>query len=343
MDEQSQNEDIRISADPKIRELREKIERAKKREEIARAAAAFKPEPVNAQPTPTQVNVSNDKLGVSALRTYELDAAKLMNKEKTSLVSINIAETKKHRAAISAVTTASRAMSLYVSIILVVAGASVLALIYYYSQTKGAPPVVVKPDSIISADVFKDIDISGMNATSIITTLGNTLSIQIPPTSLARFNLQKNIAGIPKNITSKEFMETVASQAPPALIRSFEPDFAIGVYNGLSREPFIIFKVASYENAYAGMLLWEKTLPDELGGFISVGAKVSASPFITPEPTEIFEDKLVSNKDTRIWRNESGATAILYSFIDKNTLLITRDEAALKAISTKLVTTQYIR
>ena len=85
MDEQSQNEDIRISADPKIRELREKIERAKKREEIARAAAAFKPEPVNAQPTPTQVNVSNDKLGVSALRTYELDAAKLMNKEKTSL------------------------------------------------------------------------------------------------------------------------------------------------------------------------------------------------------------------------------------------------------------------
>jgi len=56
-----------------------------------------------------------------------------------------------------------------------------------------------------------------------------------------------------------------------------------------------------------------------------------------------FEDLVINNINVRAIRNQEGQIAMLYSFIDNNTLLITTDEAAFKGIVNKYTTSKLIR
>ena len=51
-----------------------------------------------------------------------------------------------------------------------------------------------------------------------------------------------------------------------------------------------------------------------------------------------FTDEELRNKDLRIVTDEIGKTILLYSFIDKNTILITSHEAIFNALLGKYLT-----
>ena len=129
------------------------------------------------------------------------------------------------------------------------------------------------------------------------------------------------------------------SHAPDTLVRSLETDFVFGLHALNQNQPFLIFKTNYYQNAYAGMLSWETTLQDDLGPL-----------FITPEPvveasstdqalrlSENFEDIVVKNRDTRALRNRNGKIIFLYSFPDKNTIILTTNADTLEKIATRLI------
>ena len=48
--------------------------------------------------------------------------------------------------------------------------------------------------------------------------------------------------------------------------------------------------------------------------------------------TPKFQDEELRNKDLRVFKNENGNTILLYSFLDKDTLLITGNENIFSAI-----------
>lgn len=57
----------------------------------------------------------------------------------------------------------------------------------------------------------------------------------------------------------------------------------------------------------------------------------------------VFEDRIVKNRDVREFRTDTGMTLFLYSFIDNTHLVITKDEATLAEILTRLEKQSYIR
>jgi len=121
--------------------------------------------------------------------------------------------------------------------------------------------------------------------------------------------------------------------------RNLFPDFMIGMYQTDKNNPFLIFKASYFENAYAGMLEWEKILEKDmkvlfrLPGYEKIGDLLAE---LNAEPIKQFQDTVILNKDVRIIKDENANTLLLYSIIDKETIIITTNENAFKEIINRL-------
>ena len=157
-----------------------------------------------------------------------------------------------------------------------------------------------------------------------------------------------------RKITTEDFFTISGSRAPSSLIRALEPNFLLGAYSFTPHDLFAVFKVNTYDVAYAGMLQWEPSIESDIGGmFISRKAAVlpTESPLsTTTTPTKLnvlnrrsFVDKIIDNRDTRVILNEDGSIALLYTFFDKNTLIIASSDKALKEIAFRLTSGRIAR
>jgi hypothetical protein len=96
---------------------------------------------------------------------------------------------------------------------------------------------------------------------------------------------------------------------------------------------FILYKLDSFDNAYAGMLDWEKNLADDLLPFFHNSETVASVP-----SNAAWQDVTIRNKDARKLADASGKTELIYSFYNQNLLIITANEDALRSILTALDT-----
>ena len=176
-------------------------------------------------------------------------------------------------------------------------------------------------------------------------------------------------------LTTEQFFSVLGTRIPNSVVKSLDPVFLLGVYAYTPREMFVIFKVKSYDTAFAGMLDWEPNIETDIGNiFISndstksinplttstvststtaSSSDLSANPAGTTTPNtgsslqiftqKRFVDKVLSNKDTRILQDQSGTPYMLYTFLDKNTLVIATSEKALKEILFRITTGRIIR
>jgi hypothetical protein len=115
------------------------------------------------------------------------------------------------------------------------------------------------------------------------------------------------------------------------------------VYN--DNQPFLIVRVDSYEAAYAAMLAWEPTMQADLSPLFDYTPTVHIPEqgiATTTTPTQFiqtgFVDKIVENHDARVIQNSTGDVSLLWTFIDRNTLIITTNDATLREIISRLQT-----
>lgn len=146
-------------------------------------------------------------------------------------------------------------------------------------------------------------------------------------------------------ISAQEFFTLIAPRMPQALVRSFKPQYLLGVhvYNG--NQAFIIGNVYSYEEAYSGMLAWEPYLKQDLSPLFNytpsprIPEQGVATTSPNPEGQFIktgFVDKIVENHDARVLQNEYGDVYLLWTFLDRNTLVVTTNDATLREIISRL-------
>jgi hypothetical protein len=125
---------------------------------------------------------------------------------------------------------------------------------------------------------------------------------------------------------------------------------------------FVVVTTEFFQNTFAGMLQWESVMADDLkflifpddvrgvantanqpsSGISSSTASTSGrAPLFTIRGT--FEDRIVKNKDVRVFKSDNGQVLFLYSFVDNNKLVITDKEATLAEILTRLEKAASIR
>ncbi len=83
------------------------------------------------------------------------------------------------------------------------------------------------------------------------------------------------------------------------------------------------------------MIEWEKTMAQDLKQFLLLHTSANLS---LP-----FQDTIIKNKDVRELKDTDGTALLLYSFFDKNTLIITTREDSFKEIVSRLNTSSFTK
>lgn len=296
----------------------------------------------------------------SIVRTLKSDTEKAINLEKISLANIAIAEQKKKQEYIQIEESVDhsnlkKVLFLIVSLVLVLAGISA----FYFNnikekvvQTKEKPPEIT---SLIASDHSTEFNLGvSVNRNVLPSLLKVMAEVDSVSNSIENIYITKNIISSDKKvkefkkmITSEEFLSLIAIKSPNALIRSLTPDYMLGIHSFRENHPFIILKTESYENAFAGMLAWEKNIGKDLEQLFSFNSEITDQDAVNTEQEftvkKEFEDILIKNKDARVLRGFDGEIILIYSIPNKETILITNSAETLTELFDRVIRSRMIR
>lgn len=304
---------------------------------------------------PEQPVEDNSFSPLKQIRTFQGDIASALHKQNESLVSIQRSEhavrearkvftTPKSAEEIAREESNKKLIFLLIGSLVLIALSSIIGWYAYKGyMTKTALPVVeTAPNRLMISSGEVKIDTSRLSRESFISGIESVATKKIPNGAVVQIQLNKQTANTTAIITTYDLLNLLESRAPGSLIRSLNPIFMLGLLGGETvyinatstsqlNHVFLLIKLDSFDNAFPGMLEWEKNMRDDI-------LPIFASPetLATTSPTALFSDLIVQNKDTRVLKDSTGQAVLLYSFFDNNMLIITTNEASLKSIIGKL-------
>ena len=161
-------------------------------------------------------------------------------------------------------------------------------------------------------------------------------ALSVPQNELRRALLRRGEA----LITTPELFELLETGASPALIRALTKWPTLGVHGFQGGQPFLLFGVTSYDHAFAGMLAWEQRLVADIAPLFGVSirevlANVGSTTAEALQNTIEIKDVIIRNKDGRAVFGPGGDILFVYSFVDKETLVLTTGEDTMRALISK--------
>ncbi|HEU5114416.1 MAG TPA: hypothetical protein VFT82_01465, partial [Candidatus Paceibacterota bacterium] len=290
-------------------------------------------------PVPPPPQPANDP-SIKPIRTFKSDAEEAVRYSNVSKVDIAVAEQKKREASnpIEYVEEKKSSGGIYIILVLVVLLLGAGGWYYWFSSTGGSS-TAEKPATVSIS--WKPIVTYAQGASIVIDpndTENDPFSLMALRMNTANPGVGNVFALIPietATATSPEPVEEVFSQThiPDRLARSLGGDYMIGMYSYNHQIPFIILKNTYFQNAFSGMLDWEKDMGGDLLPFIRFTYPGETETSLAPN----FEDAVVSNIDVRTLKDANGNIVLAYAFADKDTIVITTDEGGLKYLLDRLL------
>lgn len=296
------------------------------------------------------------------IRTYESDIAEAIANKKTSILNIAIEEKRKEDGTQSSTISNKpkpssgswkKFLMLILSIILIAGGIG--GGYYLYLQSPLALPTQVTIvdktiPSIIKADKQRVVEMGITRSSDFPTKIKDTLFESGGDVGkINEYILNSTVGSTTNRIDGAQFFQMLDTSAPESLNRSLLKKWMLGTFNEeYGKVPFIILSTDFFQNTFAGMLKWESNMPDEMAIIFNYenrarqeNATNTLSSFFTIKGK--FQDRTVLNRDVREFITDSGELLILYSFVDKDTLVITTNEDILKRIIQKIEKQSYLR
>jgi len=267
-----------------------------------------------------------DETPLKQIRTFQGDVAEALQREQRSLVSIQQAEHLKKGSTSSATDTASENTKRKREIFFLFLGSLTLFVLgtvgawYAYNEfvRRTVTPIMTAPaNRFVSANTEINLTLTATSREALINTLADAVR-GAPSGELIHINF---------SLSTIKFLEMLGTRAPGSLVRAFDPLFMFGAFG---ESTFLIIKLASFENAFAGMLAWEKNLNQDIGPLFAT-AELSRN--VAPEST--FTDVTDKNKDVRMLAL-GDQPVLLYSFFDNNMLIITDHIETLRILMDRL-------
>ena len=261
------------------------------------------------------------------IRTFQGDVAEAIQKQQESLVSIQQAEHLKGDSVESATPASLEESRKRKEFFFLLSGGIVLLILgtvgvwYTYNEfvRKTATPITdVSANRFVSVNSEINLDLTAVTSRDTLISALSGARENVPTGELTHIILP---------LSTGEFLKILESRAPGSLVRAFDPLFMFG---GFGESAFLIIKLSSFENAFAGMLAWEKNLSQDIGPLF-----VTAPLLKNILLDSVFRDLTDRNKDIREILVEDQPI-LLYSFFDNNMLVITDHIETLRTLIDRL-------
>jgi len=306
---------------------------------------------------------------VPPLQTYQGDAQQYITQNKVSSVTIAAAEEKRRRFS-GQTKEPQTARSVVSGFSFIVAGLLLLcvagsALFYVYYLRAPLPISSNEEGLLIAVDEILPVPIKTLSRGSMMQEL-----VRASETKLAKGLAAQLVPTQEKALQAKTFFEALIPSMPAQLMRTLESQFTLGVHFHDSNQPFLLLRVDSYQTGYAGMLAWEQTMAQDLSPLFaapsvqarqpipepilttgsSTPSTATSSPASTTQTTppaetmvpriipSAFSDRILENHDARVLENEYGQIRLLWTFLDRKTILITTNQRTVEEVLSRLTT-----
>lgn len=298
------------------------------------------PDPVVPKPygfKDTHTETENHPKG---LRTYASDMAEAVRVQEGSVIKIALAEQDKRarQEKLEVKSSHKNVFFAFASIAIILVGAGVFGYAVFFSKPKTVPTQInTLNQSIITNDGNVSYSITGKTkqqvgeefyalAKNADVREGGVLHI-IPYEEDIDINVKSSV-------DAHRYLGALGSTMSGSLLRSLSPEFMLGAVKSKEQgEPFIVLKPQSFDNAYAGMLSWEKKMIDDL--FLAFDIPISGDNTYLLEKS--FGDMVIKNQDARILTDNTGAILLVYMFVNNDdVILIARNEETLIALLGRL-------
>ena len=316
---------------------------------------------------------SENKDKTPTIHTFQSDVANAIHTDNVSMIKVALAEKKRKEKQGTFDETAgapaqNKMIVVFIGIVillLLIAGGVWFGWNYFKAQTQNDassndPAVSLTSRAPIEFEQVVLLNIDGKYVTDIEQAVRAEKNNELPFGTMKQIIFTKKIPAAQNDLgttSSKtrpailsEWLSSIRSRASDSLIRALDPYFAFGIYSYTPHDSFVLLKVNSYDNAYAGMLEWERYMePDLQGQLVNRPSTDTALKASSSAPTssgtggKTFVDRVINNKDSRVLLDDSGNIMLLYSFIDQNTLVIASSDKALKEIIFRLTTGRIVR
>lgn len=284
----------------------------------------------------TQLN--KDEKNPKTLRTYLSDMADVVRENEISVIKVALEEQKARERGdyYRKVEESPKKKMLFVvgGIIIILVALAISYFAIEKAKEKNTPKEAIRQvEALISYDYQAVINLSNItNKSDLIRLLDEELKKIDSRESIKTIFLNQTINGNTTTVSLRSFLSLMKTSIPGQLSRSFKEEYMVGSYLPISAydKPhlFLIIGIKDYNQAYAGMLEWEKTMVDDLFSIFHID--------VSGENKELFEkpwkDIVIKNKDARILYTKDGTDILFYLFYDKNNLIITDNQEAIKEI-----------
>ena len=280
---------------------------------------------------------------IKQIRTYKSDAEEAVKNNHTSVIDIAVAENKKkEETPIEYEKEKTSKKTLWFSIILIFIALAVVSGTYYFwivgSETLSqTAPKGITYSALINANKTETIPVDQKNpASSIISDIENISSVPVG-SIVDLIPVESNGIAV---ASSSDFFSTIGITIPTQVALALDGTYSLGTIVSSPNHPFVVLGVSSFENAFAGMFSWEKTMRSDFAKFIDIDHPDEP---LVPVILGAFTDKTIGNQDVREFLNASSTPILLYTFVGTGKLVIATDADTLSTIITSLNTTNTAR
>ncbi|MBY0472944.1 hypothetical protein K2Q00_01490 [Patescibacteria group bacterium] len=336
-------------------------------------AATLKP-PVSSSDSVSRSSVTPPpQEGIAPLQTFQGDIASAIGNKGVSVVSIAAAEANRRGtqpvSQDSQITNTPAPHTLrnivfaLIGLLFVAGAVGALAYIVLSNaplpqQQAGATPFIsidntntISVEPTVKAPGLMQRLVSAKNSVSI--SLGLIAQLYVEQTGTTT-------AAEPTYMSAQTLLSTLAPELSDTFVRNVSPVYLLGVHSFGVNQPFLILKVDSYEQGYAGMLAWEKGIKKDLAPLftyvpapkitkpaqnpiaVATSTTATSTPSLATSTPELpplqtgFTDAVVQNHDARVTVDQYGTVNFLWTFLDRQTLVITTNPDTLREIIARL-------
>ncbi len=282
------------------------------------------------------------------IHTFTSDFADRIDEKQASTFSVLAAQSDAAPIKSQPVKKKIKVLPLLMGVLLVLLGTGALGGAYWY-MTKNAPvPIIASIPSIIPADA--QVKLSGTGST-LMQALAHQETVPLAPNAVTLTYVTEATTTVEGTLeapaTGGAFIHALQLPAPDILIRNIDPSSMVGILNANGdSKAFFILRVTSYERTFSGMLKWEQTMLASLAPLYPTypapnaptGSATSTNPvppLFLPTPLR-FTDEVVSNFNTRVLKDSQGHALIIYGYVDRETLIIARNETAFTMLASRI-------
>lgn len=287
--------------------------------------------------------IKNNNLGsgIKSIHTYTSDMADAIRENEASVIKIALAEKeKREREKIYKEAEGTKSSKFFLALggLVLIVGA-IFGSYFFFKKGNEAPVTentIKDIDTLISFDQKVFIDATDARIqTDLYNLIKDELSKESPLLSIKAIILTEDLGNGKRLFPIENLISVLGDRAPGSLMRTLDESYMLGSYNDSHGQEhvFLILKVKDYNQAYASMLEWEKTLLEDM--FILFGKDLGV------EGQALFEkswkDIIINNRDARIIYDKESNELLYYIFPDKNTLIITDNQDTIKEVTLRLL------